>query len=162
MHGRPRRIKPARKEIGVYCPNRECPDFLDDGKPGEYLETITVCPKCGAQLVPELPAADPSDLDFSVGAPSLLATGRPAEPPVATPAAAGPLVALAGFERPEDSEPLMADLATAGIQAYQFFDDGRDFEDPGDYPVCTRVLVPDSQATLAARVLEWANNNPGP
>ena len=146
----------------MYCPNRECPDFLDDGKPGEYVDTMSVCPKCGAALVAEMPAADPSDLDLSVGAPSLLAAGGPAEPPLATPAATGFLVAIAGFEHPEDSESLMADLATAGVQAYQFFDDGRDFEDPGDYPVCTRVLVPDSQAALAARVIEWEKNNPGP
>ena len=144
----------------MYCPNRECPDFQDDGKAGEYVETVTVCPKCGATLVPDCPAVDPSDPNPSDESPLLHTKSRPGEPPVPTPPATGPLVAVAGFERPEDTEPLMEALATAGVQAYQFFDDGRDFEDPGDYPVCTRVLVPDSQAELAARVLEWAKTGP--
>jgi uncharacterized RDD family membrane protein YckC len=33
------------------CPNPECPDFLATGKPAEYREGVTICPKCKASLV---------------------------------------------------------------------------------------------------------------
>jgi len=45
----------------VYCPNHECPDFQEDGVPGEYVDTVSVCPKCGAVLVAEWPPAQPPE-----------------------------------------------------------------------------------------------------
>jgi len=39
----------------MYCPNRDCPDFKDTGKPGEYREGISLCPYCGTALVAEDP-----------------------------------------------------------------------------------------------------------
>ena len=46
----------------MYCPNRDCPDFKDTGKPGEYREGITHCPYCRSALVAEDPlrAAPPA------------------------------------------------------------------------------------------------------
>ena len=47
----------------MYCPNHECPDFQEDGVPGEYVDTVSVCPKCGAVLVAEWPPAQPPELE---------------------------------------------------------------------------------------------------
>jgi hypothetical protein len=33
------------------CPNEACPDRLSLGVPGEYLDTVGTCPRCGARLV---------------------------------------------------------------------------------------------------------------
>jgi rRNA maturation protein Nop10 len=44
----------------MICPNRECPDFLVNGFPGEYVDTLTVCPVCGAHLVAAEPQPNPS------------------------------------------------------------------------------------------------------
>lgn len=54
----------------MFCPNRECPDFISTGKPGEYREGITVCPYCKTGLVAEDPSRKPAT-----------AAGRPAAPP---------------------------------------------------------------------------------
>ena len=43
----------------MFCPNRECPDFISTGKPGEYREGITVCPYCQTELVAEDPSRSP-------------------------------------------------------------------------------------------------------
>jgi hypothetical protein len=138
----------------VYCPNRSCPDFQDDGIPGEYVYGVTVCPKCGAALVPEWSPAgevDPevpgADLDAELAGPAGTEAAAPAPPP------AGPLVAVAAFDEPDETEPLTSALLAAGLSVYQFFDDGRDFADAADLPACTRVLVPHSQAGLAKAIL---------
>ncbi|MEN8165770.1 MAG: hypothetical protein ABFS37_16695 [Acidobacteriota bacterium] len=43
----------------MYCPNPDCPDLIEGGVRGEYVEGITQCPRCGAALVagsaPDLP-----------------------------------------------------------------------------------------------------------
>lgn len=43
----------------MFCPNRECPDLISTGKPGEYREGITVCPYCHTELVAEDPGRSP-------------------------------------------------------------------------------------------------------
>jgi hypothetical protein len=51
------------------CPNPECPDLEEYGRPGEFRDEIDLCPQCGTSLVPyEAPKegiteADPGD-DF--------------------------------------------------------------------------------------------------
>ena len=35
----------------MYCPNPECVDVLESGRPGEYRDEYSTCPKCGARLV---------------------------------------------------------------------------------------------------------------
>ena len=42
-------------ELGVFCPNPDCPDVRKSGIPGEYVSGITVCPKCQSALVPAKP-----------------------------------------------------------------------------------------------------------
>jgi hypothetical protein len=45
----------------MWCPNQECPDVLESGSPGEFVEEMIACPFCGAALVTSLPAwADPA------------------------------------------------------------------------------------------------------
>lgn len=45
----------------MWCPNQECPDALEMGSPGEFVEGMIACPFCGSSLVPDLPAwADPA------------------------------------------------------------------------------------------------------
>lgn len=43
-----------------YCPNPQCPYYVDIGEPGEYVDTATRCSDCGAELVEQRP--DFSDL----------------------------------------------------------------------------------------------------
>ncbi len=38
----------------MFCPNSECPDFVETGRPGEYTPEVAVCPVCGAYLVEHL------------------------------------------------------------------------------------------------------------
>ncbi len=135
----------------MFCPNRECPDFVEDGEPGEYVDSVTVCPKCGAALVAEFPTAargagraepdtnDSEAVEF--------------EPVAEVPEAAGPLVAVAAYDYPDEAEPLVSALLASGISVYQFLDDGRDFPDQNEVAACTRVLVPQSQARVAAAAL---------
>lgn len=42
----------------MYCPNEDCPDVLKYGIHGEYRESLTLCPKCGAHLLPGSPRSD--------------------------------------------------------------------------------------------------------
>jgi len=136
----------------MFCPNLGCIDYVQDRIHGEYVDGITVCPRCGAALVAELPkdeplltarpgtAPDPADLALEIG--------EPAPPP------AGVLVALAAFDYPDEVEPVVALLAANGITAYSFLDDGRDFDDAGGASPCTRVLVPQSQFQAATMLVE--------
>jgi hypothetical protein len=135
----------------MFCPNRECPDFVEDGAPGEYVDSVTLCPKCGAALVAEWPAARPDDEATE----ALPTPPEGVEYPVPgdAPTADGPLVAVAAYDYPDEAEPLISALVAAGVSVYQFLDDGRDFPEQNDVPACTRVLVPQSQARLAANLL---------
>jgi hypothetical protein len=40
----------------MYCPNDECPDFLDTGLRAEYRDDIERCPYCRTALVAEAPS----------------------------------------------------------------------------------------------------------
>ena len=35
----------------MYCPNAECPDLVEGGVRGEYVDGIIECPRCGTLLV---------------------------------------------------------------------------------------------------------------
>ena len=39
----------------MFCPNDQCPDFLDTGLVAEYRPEIMVCPFCGTPLVADRP-----------------------------------------------------------------------------------------------------------
>ena len=43
----------------MFCPNDECPDFLNTGLRSEYRADITTCPYCETYLVTEAPTAGP-------------------------------------------------------------------------------------------------------
>ena len=141
----------------MYCPNPECIDFVQDGIHGEYLDTVSVCPKCGSALVPELPHATRHTLrvpEEIADHPASTTEQEPGEPP---PPPAGLLVAVVAFDYPDETEPAVALLTANGVTVYQFLDDGRDFAEQQGYPVCTRLLVPQSQAGLAAPLLAEAS-----
>ena len=36
----------------MYCPNDQCPDFIESGHRGEYREGLATCPKCQSNLAP--------------------------------------------------------------------------------------------------------------
>lgn len=142
----------------MFCPNPECPDFVEDGRPGEYIDSIHVCPKCGAELIPEWPPepaggeSEPAAGDIGDVEPDISADALPA---------AGPLVAVAAYDYPDETEPLVALLIRRGLSVYQFFDDGRDFAEGSQTPPCTRVLVPLSQAELAKALLDQLESGAG-
>lgn len=135
-------------EAFVYCPNRECPDFQEDGVPGEYVDAMTTCPKCGAALVAEMPTGGP---DRELRAEEAAPEGDDVCPSAAFPL--GPLVALAAFDHLDETEPFVEALARAGVTVFQFIDDSRDFQDRSGIPTCTRLLVPENQARQALAVL---------
>lgn len=43
----------------MFCPNDECPDFLNTGLRSEYREDITACPYCGTHLETHPPTEAP-------------------------------------------------------------------------------------------------------
>ena len=51
----------------MFCPNPECIDVQESGKPGEYVDGVTVCPKCGTLLVERLDAVGTEDLQLVEG-----------------------------------------------------------------------------------------------
>jgi hypothetical protein len=140
----------------MFCPNPGCIDFVQDGIHGEYVDTVTVCPKCGAKLVPEVPKTPPPRRRVVVDTAAEDEDAGWAGVEEPAPLATGPLVALAAFDYPDEVEPIAALLAANGIAAYQFLDDGRDFEDKGDVPTCTRLLVPQDQFRRASALVEQA------
>ena len=135
----------------MFCPNRECPDFVEDGAPGEYVDSVTLCPKCGTTLVADWPPAEQDDEEPEESVTPPESTERPVVGDASVPD--GPLVAVAAYDYPDEAEPLISALVAAGVSVFQFLDDGRDFPDQNDVPACTRVLVPQNQARLAADLL---------
>lgn len=49
----------------MFCPNNECPDFVNSGLRSEYRQDISVCPFCGAHLVEYRPNEPDTDGDGS-------------------------------------------------------------------------------------------------
>jgi len=43
----------------MFCPNDECPDFLNTGLRSEYRQDITICPFCATHLVALAPPVEP-------------------------------------------------------------------------------------------------------
>ena len=65
----------------------------------------------------------------------------------------GTFVPLAAFDYPDEAEVLLDHLAAAEITTVILLDDGRDFQDKGGVPTCSRVLVPEEQYRTAASIL---------
>lgn len=132
----------------MFCPNPECPDFIDEGVHGEYVDTFSTCPKCGAVLVPELPTKMPRP--------------RPSLPvdeeiPADFVPAIGPLVAIVAFDYPDEAKSTIDYLSAHGITVFEFLDDGRDFADKGDIATCTRLLVSQEDFQRVENLLARAN-----
>jgi hypothetical protein len=51
------RRPPMHNSPVMFCPNRDCPDFIATGNHGEYVAGVTTCPVCGEYLVDDQPAA---------------------------------------------------------------------------------------------------------
>lgn len=52
----------------MYCPNPDCPDRVEEGRAGEYVDGVVTCPRCGATLVeaellPPLPMIDDDEVE---------------------------------------------------------------------------------------------------
>ena len=140
----------------MYCPNPECIDFQEDGAPGEYVDTVTVCPKCGTALVAELPPDWPDSIETTGPGAEPGSCGFHTDPLQPLPpelVGRGTFVPLAAFDYPDEADALLEHLATAEITAVILLDDGRDFQDKGGIPTCSRVLVPEGQYRTAASIL---------
>ena len=132
----------------MYCPNPECLDFIEDGVPGEYLDTVSVCPKCGTRLVagPPPEALGGSARDAGLGAP-----GREDDPPVE----------VASFGSRQDAELAAGYLVARGIEAVVLADDaGGEFAGVGSGSGA-RVLVPTSRVAEALALLDEADQPGG-
>ena len=127
----------------MYCPNPECPDFVEDGFPGEYVENVSVCPKCGASLVAGTP---PEDLGG---------------PQIAAPGADDPPAEVASFNSRQDAELAAGYLVARGIAAAVLADDaGGEYAGMG-MAAGARVLVPTSRVAEALALLEESGGERG-
>ncbi|TAM47204.1 MAG: hypothetical protein EPN53_12165 [Acidobacteria bacterium] len=125
----------------MYCPNPECLDFIEDGVPGEYVDTVSVCPKCGTRLVAGPP---PEALGGSPQEARARAAGREDDP----------AVEVASFGSRQDAELAAGSLIARGIEAVVLADDaGGEFAGFGSV-AGVRVLVPTSRVAEALALLE--------
>ncbi len=132
----------------MYCPNPECLDFVEDGVRGEYVDTVSVCPKCGARLVagppPEEPSGQPEDAGASLG-------GREDDP----------LVEVASFGYRQDAELAVSYLVARGLDAVELADDVGGVNPGVGFGTGTRVLVPRSRVAEALALLDEADQQGG-
>ena len=132
----------------MYCPNPECLDFIEDGVPGEYLDNVSVCPKCGTRLVagPPPEAMGVSRRDAGPGA-----AGREDDP----------AVEVASFGSRQDAELAAGSLVARGIEAVVLADDaGGEFAGFGSV-AGVRLLVPTSRVAEALALLDEADRPEG-
>ncbi len=119
----------GRWEARVFCPNPECPDFVDTGIHGEYVDTIWQCPVCGAKLVRELPARAAPEAG---GEPELSGSE------------AGSLVSVASYLDRQDAELACSLLTAKGITAFVSHKE---------------LLVSEGQVLAAMALLEQSEGN---
>ncbi len=125
----------------MYCPNPECPDYVEDGFPAEYVDTISVCPKCGTRL-----AAGPPPPKLGGGVEDVAAgvVGRKDDPPAE----------VASFGSRQEAEVAASYLIAEGIEAAVLADDaGGEFAGV-DRAEGARLLVPTSRVAEALALLE--------
>ncbi len=132
----------------MYCPNPECLDFVQDGVHGEYVDTVSVCPKCGARLVAGSPPEEPPE---RTGGERPGADGREDDP----------LVEVASFGYRQDADLAVSYLLARDLEAVVMADDAG-----GEYPAIglgtgTRLLVPQSRVAEALALLEEADRQGG-
>jgi hypothetical protein len=113
----------------VFCPNPECPDFVDTGIHGEYVDIIWQCPVCGAKLVHELPPRAAPE----TGDEPEMAGGEP-----------GSLVSVGSYVYRQEAELACSLLTANGITAFVSR---------------RGLLVPESQLQDAMALLEESEGN---
>jgi len=132
----------------MYCPNPECPDFVETGEPGEYNEGVTKCAKCGAWLVPYLP-------------PELLAEKTTKEAPWADDRRPDEdLVVAASFARTQDAHLAMSFLQANGIEVVELHTGPRGKYSDLAFGPGLRLLVRASQLDDARALLADAEKQP--
>lgn len=122
------------------CPSLECPDFILDGKHGEYAEGILVCSRCGATLVgaEEGPTTESQVWESAVAEEE-----------------GGELVEVGRFLQRHDGELVAEFLKAYGIAAVTTADDcGAVYA--GVAPGRVRVLAPAADAGAARELLRRA------
>ena len=125
----------------MYCPNDDCPDFLKYGLRGEYRESFTNCPKCGAQLLPGSPSSDP---------------GTPAPVEQNASGFSGPIVQVAAFLTQQEADLACSFLTSQGIDAMVSSDNCGGLRPELGFANNSRLLVPEHQADEAAQLLSEA------
>ncbi len=125
----------------MYCPNPECPDYVEDGFPAEYVDTVSECPKCGARL-----ATGPTPQTLGDGGErgGAVTVGREDDPPAE----------VASFASRQEAELAASYLIAEGIEAAVLADDaGGEFAGV-DRAEGARLLVPTSRVAEALALLE--------
>jgi len=130
----------------MYCPNPQCPDFVETGEPGEYNEGVTKCAKCGAWLVAYLPS-------------ELLPTKATREGPWEDDHTADEdLVVIASFARRQDADLAISFLQANGIEVRELDPGSRSSYPDLAFGTGWGLLVRASQAEDARALLaeaEW-------
>lgn len=119
----------------MYCPNDDCPDFLKYGLRGEYRDSLTSCPKCGAQLLRGAPPSEPA---------------LPVPTQQDVPGFAAPLVQVAAFLSQHEADLAVSYLVSQGIDAMVSSDNCGGVRPELGFATNSRVLVPTDQADEAA------------
>lgn len=132
----------------MYCPNPECLDFVEDGVRGEYVDTVSVCPKCGTRLVAGPPPDEPRGGAKAAGE---NAAGRENDP----------LVEVASFGYRQDAELAVSYLVARGLDAVELADDVGGVNTGVGFATGARVLVPTSRVGEALALLDEADQQGG-
>lgn len=53
----------------MFCPNDECPDFVNTGLRSEYRDDVMVCPYCGTAMVSQRPVDPASETEGRIDPP---------------------------------------------------------------------------------------------
>ena len=132
----------------MYCPNPNCPDFVETGEPGEYNEGVAKCAKCGTWLVPYVPS-------------ELLSKQPTQEAPWGAGAAPDEdLVVAASFARRQDADLAMSFLQANGIDVMELAPGSKSSYSDLTFRAGWRLLVRASQLEDARALLADAEKQP--
>lgn len=132
----------------MFCPNARCPDYKRTGLPGEYIDGVTSCPYCGAELVGRRPcieeqwAEEDNDATYTF---DIAGVGEAYEPE-------REIVPIADYISDNDAGISLSFLVANGIEAYMMPDD-RLKSSKNTTEVPARIVVAMSQANDAIFLL---------